>query len=138
MFFAHKSDSNALLQAVFGGEFSVFWSVVLQGRFGHFMVEYSKIEEGQSALAIKLVSRVSEIKAMQEDPEIEIDSIYLVSPQHVNKSSGWRLDLLKEVWRLSASDRDSGVDGLQYVLANGESYFLGASDHPDNTKVRLI
>lgn len=49
----------------------------------------------------------------------EIDRVDLVSPGDLNGSEGWKMDEMKEIFRLHAGDRST----LAYVLRSGVTYF---------------
>jgi len=53
------------------------------------------------------------------DQGCEIDRVDLVSPGDLNASEGWRMDELKEIFRIHSG----GNSSLAYVLRSGVTYF---------------
>ena len=87
-----------------------------------------ELEEGGMRNML-LVTSIDDLIEINKDTKINVEHIYLVSPEHMNKSKRWMMDPIKEI--LSGLDPEHEQSSYVYVLENGKRYvysFMSSSE----------
>jgi len=78
-------------------------------------------EEVQSHQTILLSSAKQVVKLLKQlDACVGATKVMLITPARINKSDGWKMDTLDEIWQ--SSDAESDTNGFLYKLSNGMCY----------------
>ncbi|PPD12198.1 hypothetical protein [Methylophilus sp.] len=84
------------------------------------IIEHDEIHDC-SFSTVKLVTSINSLMSICHYYQIE--QIYLVSPNYLNKSDEWRIDKLHSILIASFSNEDGEFDAYKFVLAAG-GYFV--------------
>ena len=87
-----------------------------------FYITYTiKYEDDSELRHILLVSQVNDLKQFKNDKDTHIDSVYLVSPSHLNKSPHWQMEPIQKI--LVGLEPECDQYRYIFILQNGNRYF---------------
>lgn len=69
-------------------------------------------------------------------PSVDVQTVNLLSPPHVNQSSGWSLEPLRELWKYS--DASGNQNGWVYTVEGGRTYSDLRGEGPVNLAGRRL
>jgi len=102
-----------------------WWYVQRQLHTPWFHVTYlEKYEEGDEQLTLRSLvffTQQQHLIQFAQSPDKIIEEIYIVTPDHINGSSHWQMELLKEIWEGSEPEHIDQISHI-YRLDNGKEY----------------
>ncbi|MFD1122445.1 hypothetical protein ACFQ2T_08030 [Methylophilus flavus] len=86
------------------------------------VAEYDEINQCYVS-TMQLVSSIDSLISICQYYEVE--HIYLVSPAYLNKSDGWRIDLLRAIHTCDIAENEIESTLMKFVLKNGQGLVYG-------------
>lgn len=109
-----------------GGEEVLTWRrITIELQNPYYVIEYQMKESGtflgETVVIHFLADLLNICKQANRDSRFRIIGVQLLSPKRMNKTSGWKLDNLREIWR----SRNNVSDQLTFVTTDGTRYSWG-------------
>jgi hypothetical protein len=76
---------------------------------------------GETVIVHFLADLLNICKQANEDSRLRIIAVQLLSPRRINETSSWKLEELREIWRLS----DDMSDQITFVTSSGARHNWG-------------
>jgi len=88
-----------------------------------FYVDCRLTDGVDTVISTYLLSKSSQIIELSNKPELSINSVYLVSPPYLNKTSSWQMNTLAKIsiGKIKHDEYESDIE--LYELKNGEKLY---------------
>ncbi len=134
-----ETDDTARL-SLFSGFGGHLWSYVRT----HLQIPWLHVtclvtdDGGDAFTQTFMLSDVIQLLEISRREDITLESVDLVSPKHVNGTSRWRMEPLRQIWRRAIGE-NGGWRGYVFVLESGTRYcYAGASPEDGVSAAELI
>jgi len=87
----------------------------------HLTCEFS-LDDNEKSVHMLFISRLDHLLQVVNESSINIISIDLVTPDHMNEQGGWKMDPLSEVWEAIEPETSHFQQAHIFVLADGSRY----------------
>lgn len=123
MFCTH-ADGEMPIPPIFDDGSECWWSYVKLPLFvPYFQLVCGSRCESRGSLQTFFIQTIDKVLSILRDPVIDVISVQLVSPGHMNRSGNWQIDELRTIYRgVESQSADFKQYAFLYVVANGSRY----------------
>lgn len=124
MMFCTHVNARVPIPPLFDDGSECWWSYVKLPLFvPYFQLVCGTSSESICALQTLFVPSVDQVLEIHRDPDIDVTSVQLVSPGHLNGTGSWQIDALDSVYQKVESGPEGFVrTAFLYELADGSHY----------------
>lgn len=128
MFCTHI-DARIPIPPLFDDESERWWSYVKLPLFvPYFQLVCCTSCESTSTLQTLFVHSVDQVLEIYRNPDIDVTSVQLVSPGHLNGTGSWQIDALGAVYQKVESGPEGFIrNAILYEVADGSRYLDSCS-----------
>jgi len=122
--FCTTADGEMPIPPVFDDGSECWWSYVKLPLFvPYFHLVCGSLREPKGSLQTFFIPTIDQVLTILRDPSIDVPSVQLVSPGHMNGTGSWRIDELSTVYRgIESQSADFTQYAFLYVVADGSRY----------------
>jgi hypothetical protein len=130
MFYTHESARSPRESALPDKAIGSWNYMELSLHTAWFYVVYSNLsDKGSSNIA--LLTNQDHLIYLDQDDEVSITQVYLVSPGQLNQTSGWKMEPLHKI--SVGAEKNDGMSSMIYSVGNNERYIDSFSGRHINT-----
>ncbi|OIQ74574.1 hypothetical protein GALL_437710 [mine drainage metagenome] len=101
-----------------------------------FYVQYRVTTAEYSLSSMFLFGRHEQLLELMGNPDIEVTQVYIVTPEHLNKSGHWQMDILKEI-SIGFRYTEHYEDAINiFTLDDGRKYYY--PDYSESEKLEKV